>query len=144
MSTNSLCENDLRRLGAEAPNELIRLIESLEPPRIPDGLLTFALEELGRSGSDRAVAVLAAHASHDSSRVREGVVYGLAATRRPEAAECLARMAREDASPCVRDAAAAALESLVDRGPDPAIISGLAPDFTGDISSEEYPRERWK
>jgi hypothetical protein len=86
------------------PRHLVAMIYShLHEP----SELTFAAETLGSIPDPQLVMpVLRDLLEHSSPLVREGAVYGLAQQRTPEAKSLLCKVAREDPSRGVRDAAA--------------------------------------
>ena len=100
------CEDDCERLSQTDPDALIAAFATMDPT-----LLTFAAEYLRNAPSEIAVPALLPLLGHAKAYVREGAVYGLASHFSDvSAVDAVRRVAREDPSPGVHDAAFEALE----------------------------------
>jgi hypothetical protein len=102
------CEGAFEYLSSKHPDNLLRLIES---GTLADRDLTFAAEIAGRIDDDGAVRrALLPLLSHPAAFVREGAIYGLAAHVDALVRAHLTRLAADDSSAAVRNAAADALD----------------------------------
>lgn len=101
------CRDAFDYLGKEDP---ARLAYWMLFGKLGRAHLSYAAEALGRETEDApgqaVVDVLTRLLEHESPLVREGVVYGLSYHRSPAVDRMLGRIAAEDASPGVREAAA--------------------------------------
>jgi hypothetical protein len=105
-----ICEAMFEYLAHEFPEELLDLVRSsvLPPPA-----LTFAAEIAGKTLDGRAVrAALVPLLHHENALVREGAIYGLRAHTDDKVVEKLRRLASDDVSPGVRQAANDTLDEL--------------------------------
>lgn len=94
-----------------ASEEPARLLVALTSSELKPTLLTFAAEIAGaRLPASEVVPVLLTLLSHTDSAVREGAIYGLARHPGRHIDTALLKLATEDPSPGVREAASATLE----------------------------------
>lgn len=106
--TEALTKADMLRLGTSDARLLIAHVNTgaMRPAQ-----LAFAAEVLGAT-SDRAAAeqTIRSLLTHPSSIVREGAVYGLAEIGSATSRDLLRRIAEQDPSPGVREAATESLD----------------------------------
>ena len=101
---------DFKVLAAREPSRLVALVAK---GRLADHDLTYAAEALGLvTDTNSVAAVLVPLTRHASPVVREGVIYGLSrhVSASPVVRAALERLAADDPSPGVREAATEALD----------------------------------
>jgi len=101
--TRQYSEAEFERLAQEEPSELLQILKT---GVLLSADLTFAAEAAGRiPDSDRVKKALLPLLKHPSAVVREGAIYGLARHLDKQIATALEKLAYEDDSPGVREAA---------------------------------------
>lgn len=86
------------------------LVQILDRHDLRPSDLTFAAEAAGRARTDIVIEPLLRLLAHREPLVREGAIYGLALHLREDVRDVLRRVANEDTSPAVREAASEALD----------------------------------
>ena len=97
-------------MAAEAPPKLLTLVAALSNEELPTWELSFAAEVAGTLPAARAALLVLL--DHESPTVREGAIYGLSKQldADPAIRTRLAKIATDDRSGAVREAALEALE----------------------------------
>jgi len=107
---NAPCIAMFEDMAAHDPDKLIELVQA---DQLSVGLLTFAVESLGRiSDKQKVKVILLKSLEHPSALVREGSIYGLADFTDADVIEALTRHSKTDDSLGVKMAAQEWLDSL--------------------------------